>query len=581
MIKRLIIVVVWPLLALAQNGSPTPAQTQSPGPVPAADATPGNESSQSPESVVDQIERLLRERENAESATTAQMPPDKPRTHRFTNQPIAKVLRILAEQAGINYVEPNIPEDEKISVALVNLTPLQAFYQIAELRGFQVITDGQRYTLRRADIASPSFYVTKRYTIKNQPAELLLQPVANYLGVKVTPAQNNFPTYPKPDNTTVTPDALGTAGTGSDQSRPRYEPGVPFDAPLSVGGYEKNGQTSVFVERSSNSLVVRATPEQHDLIKTELQRLDVAENQILIKTYIVEVTDTNSIGGGLDWSQTLGLQPGQGAKFSLTGQAGIPPASNFQTVTGAINAHGGGFFTNGLVLNMSDVQVTLQALKAKGWVRSNNSPMTVAKSGMPVTIRSDTKQTIFLQTPGTQAYGPSTVPYTFTTGLTIDVVARILRGGLIDLNLNPALSTISGTSAAQPGTTTQIPIISTRSTTADITVRSGQAAVIGGILQDSVTFTANAVPGLSKIPILGYAFKSRSYSKQRTNLIVIVSPTIIPAADHRFDRLGESERKTLEDSSDLPGEPPPVPLNGPDKQNRKTQPDDLDLPNTN
>src|SRR3984957_13622953 len=522
MIKRLIIVVVWPLLASAQNGNPTPAQTQSPGPVPAADATPGNESSQSPESVVDQIERLLRERENAESATTAQMPPDKLRTHRFTNQPIARVLRILAEQAGINYVEPNIPEEEKISVALVNLTPLQAFYQIAESRGFQVITDGQRYTLRRADIASPSFYLTKRYTIRNKPAELLLQPIANYLGIKVTPAQSNFPSYPKPENTTVTPDALGAGGTASDQSRPRYEPGVPFDAPLSVGGFEKSGQSAVFVERSTNSLVVRATPDEHELVRTELQRLDVAENQILIKTYIVEVTDTNSIGGGLDWSQALGLQPGQGATFTLSGNAGIPPAANLQTVTGAINAHGGGFFTNGLVLNMSNVQVTLQALKAKSRVRTNNSPMTVAKSGMPVTIRSDTKQTIFLQTPGTQAYGPSTVPYTFTTGLTVDIVARILDDGLVDLNLNPTLSTISGTSVAQPGTTTQIPIVSTRSTTADVTVRSGQAAVIGGILQDSVTFTANAVPGLSKIPLLGYAFKTRSYSKQRTNLIVIV-----------------------------------------------------------
>jgi type II secretory pathway component GspD/PulD (secretin) len=566
------------LLASAQNGNPTPAQTQSPGPVPAADATPGAESSQSPESVVDQIERLLRERENAESATTAQMPPDKPRTHRFTNQPIARVLRILAEQAGINYVEPNIPEEEKISVALVNLTPLQAFYQIAESRGFQVITDGQRYTLRRADIASPSFYLTKRYTIKNKPAELLLQPIANYLGIKVTPAQSNFPSYPKPENTTVTPDALGTGGTASDQSRPRYEPGVPFDAPLSVGGFEKGGQSAVFVERSTNSLVVRATPDEHELVRTELQRLDVAENQILIKTYIVEVTDTNSIGGGLDWSQTLGLQPGQGATFTLSGNAGIPPAANLQTVTGALNAHGGGFFTNGLVLNMSNVQVTLQALKAKGRIRTNNSPMTVAKSGMPVTIRSDTKQTIFLQTPGTQAYGPSTVPYTFTTGLTVDIVARILEGGLVDLNLNPTLSTISGTSAAQPGTTTQIPIVSTRSTTADVTVRSGQAAVIGGILQDSVTFTANAVPGLSKIPLLGYAFKTRSYSKQRTNLIVIVSPTIIPADNQRFDRLGESERRSLQDSSDLPGEPPPVPLNGPDKQNRKTEKDELDLP---
>ena len=578
MIKRLIIVVVWPLLASAQNGNPTPAQTQSPGPVPAADATPGAESSQSPESVVDQIERLLRERENAESATTAQMPPDKPRTHRFTNQPIARVLRILAEQAGINYVEPNIPEEEKISVALVNLTPLQAFYQIAESRGFQVITDGQRYTLRRADIASPSFYLTKRYTIKNKPAELLLQPIANYLGIKVTPAQSNFPSYPKPENTTVTPDALGAGGTASDQSRPRYEPGVPFDAPLSVGGFEKGGQSAVFVERSTNSLVVRATPDEHELVRTELQRLDVAENQILIKTYIVEVTDTNSIGGGLDWSQTLGLQPGQGATFTLSGNAGIPPAANLQTGTGALNAHGGGFFTNGLVLNMSNVQVTLQALKAKGRIRTNNSPMTVAKSGMPVTIRSDTKQTIFLQTPGTQAYGPSTVPYTFTTGLTVDIVARILEGGLVDLNLNPTLSTISGTSAAQPGTTTQIPIVSTRSTTADVTVRSGQAAVIGGILQDSVTFTANAVPGLSKIPLVGYAFKTRSYSKQRTNLIVIVSPTIIPADNQRFDRLGESERRILQDSSDLPGEPPPVPLNGPDKQNRKTKKDELDLP---
>src|SRR5260370_37405717 len=173
MIKRLILVVLCPLLAAAQNGSPPPVQTQGPGPVPAPDATPRNESKRA-ESVAVQIERLLRERETAESATTAQLPPDKPRTHRFTNQPIAKVLRILAEQAGINYVEPNIPADEKISVALVNLTPLQAFYQIAESRGFQVITDGHRYSLRRADIESPSFYITKRYTIRNQPAELLL-----------------------------------------------------------------------------------------------------------------------------------------------------------------------------------------------------------------------------------------------------------------------------------------------------------------------------------------------------------------------------------------------------------------------
>ncbi len=556
-----------PTLAFGQNfpdvsPSPTAPAGGSASPQPFS-----GEGNQSNDTVVDQIERLLRERENSEAAAAAQMPPDKPRTHRYTNQPIARVLRILAEQAGVNYIEPNIPAEERISVILTNLTPLQAFYQIAQSRGFQVVSDGQQYTLRRSDIENPSFYVTKRYVIRNQPAEFLLQSIANFLGIKVNQAASNFPAYPKPDNTTnITQDALAiSGGSGSDQSRPRYEPGSPFDAPLSAGGFQKTGQSAIFVERSSNSLVVRATPDQHELVSAELQRLDRREQQILIKTYVIEVNDTNSIGGGIDWSQTLGLQNGQGAKFSLTGKAGIPPASSFQTITG--NLTPGSFFSNGLVLNLSDVQVVVQALQAKGRIRSNNSPMTIAKSGMPVTIRSDTKQTIFLQTPGTQNFGPSTTPYTFTTGLTIDVVARILDGGLVDMNLNPTLSTIAGTSAAQPGTTTQIPIISTRSTTANITIKSGQAAVIGGILQDSATFNQNGVPGLSKIPVLGYVFRTRSHVNQRTNLIVIVSPTIVPATNQRRDRLGQSEKRMLGDSFDLPGEPP-LPVSGAGKEAR-------------
>jgi type II secretory pathway component GspD/PulD (secretin) len=185
--------------------------------------------------------------------------------------------------------------------------------------------------------------------------------------------------------------------------------------------------------------------------------------------------------------------------------------------------------------------------------------MTVAKSGMPVTIRSVTQRTIFITTPGTNNYPPTSAPYPFTTGLTIDIVARILDSGLIDMNLNPALSTVTGQSPAEAGTSTTIPIISTRSTTANVTVRSGQAAVIGGILQDSSTFNRNGIPGISKIPVLGYLFKSKIGNATRTNLIVIVSPTIIAARNQRQDRLGESERDVLERSSDLPGEPPPFP----------------------
>jgi type II secretory pathway component GspD/PulD (secretin) len=78
----------------------------------------------------------------------------------------------------------------------------------------------------------------------------------------------------------------------------------------------------------------------------------------------------------------------------------------------------------------------------------------------------------------------------------------------------------------------------------------------------------NGIPGLHKIPILGYLFKSRQDNNTRTNLIVIVSPTIISADNRRHDRLGESERDSLLNSSDLPGEPPPLPLGESAKQVR-------------
>src|SRR5262249_53564350 len=300
-------------IALAQTSpetAPSPTET---APLPEQQATPMATPQATPEpekqpsgGVVDEIERILREKENAEAAAAARMPPSEPRTHRYTNQPLSRVLRILAEQAGINYIEPNFTTDERISFTLLNLTPLQAFYDVAQSRGFQVVTDGNKYTLRRSDIVTPSFYVIKRYRIKNQPAEFLLQAIANFLGIDAKQAAENFPGYPKPVNPTISQGAGTSAGSLSassttsitEQGAPRFQPGLPFDSPLSKGGFEAGGQAAVFVERSSNSLVVRATPEQHELIALEISRLDREERQILIKTYVVEINDTDSLGAG-------------------------------------------------------------------------------------------------------------------------------------------------------------------------------------------------------------------------------------------------------------------------------------------
>jgi hypothetical protein len=493
------------------------------------------------------------------------------------NYALNDLFQYLARRAGFQYFHSQYLDSPQFSVTgelFKESDPMDTMRELALQYNLTLFKKGRTiYALTLEQVHSPSFYVTKRYHIKHQQAEYLLQPISNFLGINATPAAATFPGYPKPSAIKSAPDATAGTGTatGTDQSQPRYQPGVPFDEPLSIGDLAYT-QDSVFVERSSNSLVIRATQEEQDRIAAEISRLDREENQILIKTYVVEVDDTNGIGGGIDWSTALGLANGQGATFKLqsnntqfpaaSGAAApsSPPQPGIGTLTDTLgNLTPGKFFTNGLILDVTNLQIVLQALQTKSRLKSNNSPMTVAKSGIPVTIRSVTQQTIFLQTAATANVQATTTPYVFTTGLTIDVIARILDGGLIDMNLNPTLSTQTSTSPAQPGTTTTVPIISTRSTTANVTVRSGQAAVIGGIMQDSATSTQNGIPGISKIPGLGYLFKSKNKSNVRTNLIVIVSPTIIPAASRRTDRVGESEREILEGSSDLPGEPPPIP----------------------
>ena len=78
--------------------------------------------------------------------------PARPRTHRYTDQPVGRILRSLAEQAEINYVEPGIPENEVTSIVLTNMTPLQAFEAVARAHGFKIQIDRQERGLHTRKI---------------------------------------------------------------------------------------------------------------------------------------------------------------------------------------------------------------------------------------------------------------------------------------------------------------------------------------------------------------------------------------------------------------------------------------------
>ena len=569
LIRAISIILLLAGTVLAQQ-EPQPSPDSSAEPQPTVSPMP---SPPGQPSVIDNLEKALKEREEKQQEELL-ADPNKPRTHRFMNQSVGAVLRVLAEEAQMSYVEPGINPDERISVVLPNMTPVQAFYAVAEARGFKVVSVGeaQVVTLRRSDITSPSYYEVRRYRLKYQGAEDLEQAVSGYLGIQIKPVAGTNPTYPPTGNTQsgaaayggaseVTGGAAGGIQTlysaGTEQSAPRWVSGLPFDNPLSAGGVGQYKENLVWLERSTNSIMVRATPEEHEGLAQQIKIWDRPEDQIQINTYVVEVSNNDDLFGGVDWSNTLGQN---GATFSLTGNVGSPANTIFsQSVAGA-------FFKSGLILQFPNVQATIRAISQRGKLKSTNSPVTYTRTGESVQIRAVTYQTIFLQTAATANVQATTTPYTFTTGLTIDVVPRILKGGIIDLKINPALSTQTGTSPAQPGTSTTVPIISTRSATADVQIRSGDAAVIGGITEDTDNYITNGVPGFRKIPLIGYLFSTRQKNRDRTNLVIIVWPRIVKGTFRRNDRVGPDEAGMVQNLSDLPGEPPPIPYGGEGKQ---------------
>jgi type II secretory pathway component GspD/PulD (secretin) len=328
-------------LILAGLGSVVLAQVQQPTATPAPDQVPDGSSASPavpvpnpPPSTADELERALRQHQEEQKLQPV-TDPARPRTHRYVDQPVGRILRSLAEQAEINYVEPGIPETEVTSIVLTNMTALQAFGAVARAHGFRIAIDRQNqvYTLERSDVSSPSYYEVRRYTLKYQSAEDLVQAVAGYLGIQIKPAADSNPAYPKPQNTAGgsaafagSPESTGAAQSlysdGTEQTKPRFISGFPFDAPLSTGGFGNSKENAVWVERSTNSLMVRATPQEHGGLADQVRVWDRQENQIQINTYVIEISKSDDLFGGVDWSNTLGQN---GATFTLTGNVGATP----------------------------------------------------------------------------------------------------------------------------------------------------------------------------------------------------------------------------------------------------------------
>lgn len=482
--------------------------------------------------------------------------PHQPAVYDYDNVPLGQVLRLLAAQANVNYVEPMIPKEEVVSLHLSDMKPLDAFYRIAESRGFEIrIDENNTLTLRRSDLPSPSYLKQVAYPLRYLDPNWALSSVANLLGIPIKRPNESNQAYPAPASSLGAESTAPTAGSngnvtldsgsivsGGDQSRPRFIPSLPMDTPLSTGGFADTAARggaasmhSIYIDRARRALVVRATPDEQALVRSYIAKMDHPEPQVLIDTRILEILQDNTKDLGVDWTETFG---DKGATFSLD-------ISNNPKLT---RPDQWWIAPHGAVLTYPRVVAALKWLATHKKVRNVSTPRVITRSGVPAAIRSVKENSIVLNsTTGSTLATQTAYIEKFYTGLTIDIVPFIRRDGQLDLNLNPSLSTSEGESNA-PGKQ-KIPIINRRSMATSVVVPNGATLALGGLMETNSEDHVTEVPGLCRIPLIGpLLFKNHFGKNERTNLIIMVTPTIIPAAQSADLLLPKTEATALDES---------------------------------
>jgi len=328
-----------------------------------------------------------------------------------------------------------------------------------------------------------------------------------------------YPATPVP-YTGPQPGAAGTAGAlGAAGGLATTAGARPGDLTGSYLGYGGSGSwmpqsPRIVPNPFDNTLLIQATRQEYEQILKLLKDLDVSPRQVLIEAKIYEVTLTGALSSGV----AAYLQKQSGANRQFLG------SFNTQNNVGiALSA--------GLLVGRSrELLAFLIAQEDTRRSRVISAPSVIATDNIPASITVGTEvPTLASQAVagGVQVGGSSLFANTVQsrqTGVTLAITARVNPSGIVTLVIN---QDVSAPQAPAASAAIQSPSFSRRSVQTQVTVNDGDTIAIGGIIQESDTYSTNGIPILHRIPGLGVLFGNKSVSKERTELVVFMTPRVI------------------------------------------------------
>lgn len=312
-----------------------------------------------------------------------------------------------------------------------------------------------------------------------------------------------------------------------------------------AGRSKRRNDINIMAHADTNALVISAEPDQMRTIESVINQLDIRRAQVLVEAIIVEVSEGDDVGFGIQWA----TESGGGTQFNNLGPtigeigAGIWQAQDqkaSQTCSGAgdnqtctDNPDTKGDITllaqalgkvNGMAwgVAMGDFGALIQAVSSdtKSNVLATPSITTLDNQEASFIVGDEVPILTGSQNSSNGNSNPFQTVERKEVGVKLKVVPQINEGSTVKLTIEQEVSGINGKTGVDV-------TFATRRLTTTVMADSGQIVVLGGLINEEVQESVQKVPFLGDLPIIGHLFKSSSSGKKKKNLMVFIKPTII------------------------------------------------------
>lgn len=396
----------------------------------------------------------------------------------FQDADVVNVLRLIAEVSRLNIV---IGDDVKgkITIKMLNVPWDQALDVILKMKGLGKIYENN---VLRIDTLSN---IAEQQEAEAKAKEAMVQ--AEDLATKIYPVN-----YADADEIE---DALKKS--------------------LSSRG-------NITVDARTNTLIIKDIDGRQKEIASLLKTLDKPTPQVLIEARIVQADSNFARDLGIQWGGTYTSNPGNYNIGIVTGPSGTisAPTTGFAVnlpATGVAGTKGSLGFTIGKTVGDAfNLDLRLSAGEAKGLTKVLSAPKIATLDNREAVITQG--ESIPYKTVSQEGTKTEFIDAT----LTLRVTPKVTPDGHIAMKIN--ITKNRQGSIVVEGT----PSINKKEATTEVLVKDGETTVIGGIYEITDVDNVSAIPWFHKVPILGWLFKSTQRSKIKSELLIFITPKIIP-----------------------------------------------------